>query len=254
MEINLKGKKAFITGGTRGIGRAIATALASAGAEVALNYLRNREAAAEAAAHIEKISGKKPLLFKCNVAKPDDVKAMFEELRKEWSHLDILISNAASGVLKPAMELTKHHWDWTMDINAAALIWLAQSAVPMMEGRKGASIVATSSLGSIRAFEYYPAVGSSKGALESLMRHLCIELAPRGIRCNIVNAGVVETEALEHFPNREEMISKSKKNTPAGRLVTPDDVAKITLFLCSDLAEMVHGHTLIVDGGYSVKV
>ena len=251
--IDLKGQRALITGGTRGIGRAIALALAHHGAELALNYLRNRAAAQEAVDLIRKETGKKPLLLKCNVGKVEDVEEMFKTLRESWDGLDILVSNAASGVLKPAMEMTKHHWDWTMDINAASLLWLAQRAVPMMEGRKG-KIVATSSLGSMRAFEYYAAVGSSKGALESLMRHLSIELAPRGIRCNVVNAGVVETEALDHFPNREEMLSKSLRNTPYGRLVTPEDVAKVTVFLVSDYAEMVHGHTLIVDGGFSIKV
>lgn len=251
--MDFSGQHALITGGTRGIGRAIATELARHGCDVALNYLRNRAAAAEAADDIEKITGKKPLLFKCNVAEPDSVAEMFGEMKETWGYLDILVSNAASGVLKPAMELTKHHWSWTLDINAGALLWLAQQAVPMMEGRKG-RIIATSSLGSIRAFENYHLVGASKGALESLMRHLCVEFAPRGIRCNIVNAGVVDTDALKHFPNREEMLSGSLRDTPAGRLVTPEDVAKVAIFLCSDYAEMVHGQTVIVDGGLSVTV
>jgi enoyl-[acyl-carrier protein] reductase III len=251
--IDFSGQNALITGGTRGIGRAIATELARHGCNVALNYLRNRAAAAEAADEIEKATGKKPLLVKGNVAEPEHVERMFTELQEHWQYLDILVSNAASGVLKPAMELTKHHWSWTMDINAGALLWLAQKAIPMMEGRKG-RILATSSLGSIRAFDNYHLVGASKGALESLIRHLCVEFAPKGIRCNVVNAGVVDTDALKHFPNREEMLSASLRDTPAGRLVTPEDVAKVAAFLCSDYAEMVHGQTVIVDGGLSVTV
>lgn len=251
--IDLKGQRALVTGGTRGIGRAIALEYARHGADVALNYLRNRAAAAEAVEIIEKETGKKPLLLKCNVAEPDSVDAMFTELKTHWDSLDILVSNAASGVLKPAMELTKHHWQWTMDINAGALLWLAQRAIPMMEGRKG-RIIATSSLGSIRAFDFYHTVGASKGALESLMRHLCVEFAPKGIRCNIVNAGVVDTDALKHFPNREAMIANSAANTPAGRIVTPEDVAKVAVFLVSDYAEMIHGQTIIVDGGLSIKI
>jgi enoyl-[acyl-carrier protein] reductase III len=251
--IDLKGQRAFVTGGTRGIGRAIALELARHGCDVALNYLRKRDSAKETVDLIKKETGRDALLFRCNVAEPDDVAAMFTELKKQWDSLDILISNAASGVLKPSAEMTKHHWSWTMDINAGALLWLSQQAIPMMKGRKG-KIVATSSLGSIRAFEYYHLVGASKGALESLMRHLSVEYAPHGIRCNIVNAGVVDTEALEHFPNREAMLGSSSQRTPAGRLVTPHDVAMATVFLCSDYAEMVHGQTLIVDGGISIRV
>jgi enoyl-[acyl-carrier protein] reductase III len=251
--IDLSGQRAFVTGGTRGIGRAIALALAKHGCDVALNYLRKRDTAKETVDLIKKETGKDALLFRCNVADPDDVAKMFTELKTHWNSLDILVSNAASGVLKPASELTKHHWSWTMDINAGALIWLAQQAVPMMEGRKG-RIIATSSLGSIRAFEYYHLVGASKGALESLMRHLMIEYAPKGIRCNIVNAGVVDTDALDHFPNREAMLQSSLERTPAGRLVTPEDVAKVAMFLVSDYAEMVHGQTIIVDGGISIRV
>ncbi|MCA8940569.1 MAG: SDR family oxidoreductase, partial [Planctomycetes bacterium] len=223
--IDLKGQKALVTGGTRGIGKAIALELAKHGCDVALNYLRNRAAAAETANEIEAATGIKPLLLKCNVADEDSVKEMCAKIKEEWGHLDIFISNAASGVLKPGMELTKHHWEWTVNINAGALIWLMQGVVPLMEGRKG-RVVATSSLGSIRAFEFYHAVGASKGALESLVRHFAVELGPRGIRCNVVNAGVVDTDALQHFPNREEMLENTVKDSPMKRLVTPEDVAK----------------------------
>jgi enoyl-[acyl-carrier protein] reductase III len=116
----------------------------------------------------------------------------------------------------------------------------------------GSSIVAVSSLGSTRVLENYVLVGTSKAALESVVRYLAVELAPRRIRVNAVSAGVVETEALDHFPNREQMLRTAHERTPAGRLVEPEDVAGVVAYLCSPDAEMVRGHTLIVDGGYSL--
>jgi enoyl-[acyl-carrier protein] reductase III len=116
----------------------------------------------------------------------------------------------------------------------------------------GSSIVAVSSLGSQRVLENYVLVGTSKAALESVVRYLAVELAPRGIRVNAVSAGVVETEALDHFPNKDAMIRAGKTRTPAGRLVEPADVAAAVAFLCSPDSDMVRGHTLIIDGGFSL--
>ena len=139
-----------------------------------------------------------------------------------------------TGVIKPALELTEHHWDWTMGINAGILLPLVQHAKPMM--RPGASVVAVSSLGALRAIPLYAAVGASKAALESLVRHLAIELAAEKIRVNAVSAGVVATDALKHFPHRDDIIGNSQVKTPAGRLTEPDDVADVILFLVSPLA------------------
>jgi enoyl-[acyl-carrier protein] reductase III len=115
----------------------------------------------------------------------------------------------------------------------------------------GSSILGISSLGSERVLDGYSLVGASKAALEALVRYLAVELAPRGIRVNAVSAGVVETGALEHFPNRDAMLDMGVRN-PAGRLVSPDDVARLVTFLCSPDAEMIRGQTLIVDGGWSL--
>jgi enoyl-[acyl-carrier protein] reductase III len=249
------GKKAFITGGTRGIGLAVAVKLARAGADVAVNYLRNRAAADEARAAVKDACGKEPLLLKGNVAKDEDIEKMFSEIKEKWGGLNYLVSNAASGVLKPSKELTHHHWQWTLDINAYALLPLSRHAIALMKGADGkgtGKIVAVSSLGAIRAFNNYAAVGSSKGALESLVRHLAIEYASQGINVNAVSASVVDTDALKHFPNRETMLDESLKWMPAKKLVTPDDVANAVAILCSDYTNMVHGHTFIVDGGLSI--
>jgi enoyl-[acyl-carrier protein] reductase III len=246
----LDGKVALITGGSRGIGRAIALRLAEYGADVVVNYVRHRGDAEETVAAIEK-KGVRCLAVKANVAQEEDVIRMFEEIRKRHDHLDIVVSNAASGVLKPAMELTIRHWNWAMDINARALLTLSQHAVPMM--RAGGRILAVSSLGAVRAVPNYTVVGASKAALESLVRHLAVELGPKGINVNTISAGVVDTDALKKFPNRDEIINLSLARTPLGRLTTPDDVADLALFLCSDLATMIHGQTVVVDGGYAIQ-
>ena len=161
-----------------------------------------------------------------------------------------VVHNAATGVIRTALETEDKHWDWTLAANARALLSLARACVPEMEG--GSSIVAISSLGSQRVLENYVLVGTSKAALESVVRYLAVELAPRGIRVNAVSAGVVETDALDYFPNREEMLRTGRERTPAGRLVEPDDVAGAVAFLCSADADMVRGHTLVVDGGFSL--
>jgi len=250
MDLKLRGKKALVTGSSRGIGRAIALSLAELEVDVAINYLRQRSRAEETAAEIE-ARGARALVVKGNVAKPEQVKDMFAQIRDTWGGLDILISNAASGVLRPATELTLHHFHWTMDINAAALLPLVQEFVKLPSAG-GKTVVAVSSLGAIRAIQNYAAVGASKAALESLVRHLAAELAPQGVRINAVSAGTVDTDALTHFPNRDEMLQASLNRTPAGRLVSTQDVANTVVFLCTEFASMVHGQTIVVDGGYSI--
>ena len=220
------------------------------GARVAFNYLRNREAAAEAIQEISAV-GPEPLELRGNVADDEHVERMFGTIEREFGKLDILVSNAALGVLKPVTKLREKDWRWTMDINARALVTLSKFAIPLM-GDCGGSIVAVSSLGATHAIPFYGAVGASKAALESLVRHLAIENAANNVRVNVVSGGAVDTDALKFFPNREEILEDSLKRSPAGRLVTPQDMADAVLFLVSDLAKMVHGQTLIVDGGTSV--
>jgi enoyl-[acyl-carrier protein] reductase III len=190
-------------------------------------------------------------LVKANVANSDDVRAMFAAITEAFGHLDILVSNAASGVLKPALELTERHWNWAMDINARALLTLVQQGLPLMA--RGSRIMAVSSLGSVRAIENYTTVGASKAALESLVRHLAVELGPRGINVNTISAGAVDTDALKHFPNRDEILKVAAERTPLGRLTTPQDVADIALFLCSHLSGMIQGQVITVDGGYAIR-
>ncbi len=240
---------ALVTGSSRGIGRTIAMRLAENKVDLVVNYFRHRQEAENTAEAIRS-KGVRCLAVKANVADDSSIKEMFEQIRYEYGRLDILVSNAASGILKPALELTEKHWQWTMDINARALLPLVQNAVPLMHD--GGRIIAVSSLGAIRAIANYAAVGASKAALESLVRHLAVELASRGINVNVISAGAVDTEALKHFPNREAILESARERTPAGRLTTPEDVANVVLLLCSDFASMIHGQTIVVDGGYSI--
>jgi len=239
-----EGASVFVTGGSRGIGKAIARRFAELGAtRVAIGYLRSDAAAEETADELRAL-GAEPLLVRGNVSS----ERVQEEVRA-LGPLDVLVHNAATGVIRPALETDDRHWDWTLNANARALLGLARAAVPQMP--HGSSIVGISSLGSQRVLENYTLVGTSKAALESLVRYLAVELAPRGIRVNAVSAGVVETGALEHFPNREEMLAGGRRN-PVGRLVTPEDVAGAVAFLCSPEADMIRGQTIVVDGGWSL--
>jgi enoyl-[acyl-carrier protein] reductase III len=243
--VTLEDRSVLVTGGTRGIGKAIALRLVALGAKrVALGYLRNDAAAQEAAEEV-RAAGAEPVLVRGNVAS-DRTVAEFA------SHgpFAALVHNAATGVIRSALETEDKHWDWTLGANARALLSLARACAPDME--PGSSIIGVSSLGSTRVLENYVLVGTSKAALESVVRYLAVELAPRGIRVNAVSAGVVETEALDHFPNREQMLRAARERTPAGRMVEPADVAGAVAFLCSPNSEMVRGQTLIVDGGYSL--
>ena len=250
MDLKLRGKRALVTGSSRGIGRAIALSLADFKVDVAINYLRNRSRAEETAHEIE-ARGVRALVLKGNVAKPDHVERVFSAIGDTWGGLDIVVSNAASGVLKPARQLTLHHFDWSMHINAAALLPITQQFLKM-DAKAGKALVAVSSLGALRAIPNYTAVGASKAALESMVRHLAAEFAPEGMRINAVSAGTVDTDALLHFPNRAELLDSALERTPAGRLVHPQDVANVVVYLCTEYASMIHGQTLIVDGGYSI--
>jgi enoyl-[acyl-carrier protein] reductase III len=243
--VRFDGASVFVTGGSRGIGKAIALRFAELGAaRVAIGYLRN-DRAAEATAEELRAAGAEPVLVRGNVSS--------ERVAREVAGLgplDALIHSAATGVIRPALEIEKKHWDWTLDANAYALLALAKAAAPQMQ--PGSSIVGISSLGSTRVLENYVVVGTSKAALESLVRYLAVELAPQEIRVNAVSAGVVETEALDHFPNKDEMVRKGLERSPTGRLVEPADLANAVAWLCSPEAEMVRGHTLVVDGGFSL--
>ncbi|AIC93810.1 enoyl-[acyl-carrier-protein] reductase FabL [Shouchella lehensis] len=244
-------KVALITGSSRGIGKKIAIKLAQQGYNIVINFARSRSQAEKTAEEIRAL-GVDVLTIKANVGKQDKIKEMFAEIDERFGRLDVFVNNAASGVLRPLMELEESHWNWTMDINAKALLFCAQEAAKRMEVTGGGKIVSLSSLGSIRYLENYTTVGVSKAAVESLTRYLAVELAPKGIVVNAVSGGAVDTDALTHFPNREELLKDAAERTPAGRMVEADDLAKAVMFLLSDDSSMICGQTIIVDGGISL--
>jgi enoyl-[acyl-carrier protein] reductase III len=249
MSTVLANKVALITGGARGIGRATALKLANAGCDIAIIYYNSSDEAAALVKEIQKLD-RRAIAIQANVADQQSVKEMFIKFREHFSRLDFLVSNAASGVLKPAMKMSTKHWRWCMETNALALNHLVCEGRDLMAA--GSRVVALSSLGAQRAIPNYAFIGASKAALEALVRSLSLELAEDGISVNTISAGVVDTDALKHFPNREQLLDEYQAHSLAGRPLTPQDVADAVYLLCLPEAAMIKGHTLFVDAGYSV--
>jgi len=243
---SLRNKTILITGGTRGIGQAISLRFARAGAKVIANYLRNEESAEKLKA-IATEEGLVITLCRGDLTNERGLEQLDRSLQDFGPHLSGLVHCAATGIHRPIEELTERHFDWTFNLNVRAFFKVVK--LLMTRFSQGSSIVAVSSWGASRALPCYSLVGSSKGALEALARHLAIELAPRGIRVNILTAGAVLTDAWKAIPNSEERIAETIRRTPAGRLVTAEDVAWGAQFLCSDAAAAIIGQTLVIDGG-----
>lgn len=247
-----QGKVALITGGTRGIGRAIATEMAERGAHIVFSYFRSRSDALEAEKHLT-AKGVDVLSVRGNMGNPAHIVNLFEQIKKKFHHIDFVVHNAATGDLKPTMQLTDEEWTRTLDINTKALLVMAQNAVPLMGHRKG-RFINISSHGSIRCLPEYSAVGVAKAASEALTRYLAVELAPHGITANTVMAGTTDTRSLRGIPGHEELLRHAKDRTPMGRIGTPEDIARVVTFLCSEDAQWIVGQTIIADGGYSLVV
>ncbi len=247
----LLGKTAVITGSGRGIGRAIALELARLGADIIVNYFRRRESADETAAAITAV-GRKALVVKAHVGRREQVEHLMAEATAAFGAVDIFIANAASGVPRPLLDQDAREWDWTMDINARSLFYGVKAVAPLMKARGWGRIIGITSMGSRRALPNYGIIGVSKAAIETLIRYFAVELAPYGIRCNAVSPGVVLTDALRHFPNWEALVTIARQRTPTGALVTPEQVARVVGFLCTDAAAGIVGQTIVVDGGYEI--
>ena len=248
--MSFKGKVALVTGGSRGIGKAIALEFARRGADIAFNYIRSHQEAERTQREIEEV-GVRCLRVKAHLGDASKVRELFAQVESKYPRLDILVNNAASGVQGPAAELEEKHWDWAMNINARAPWRCAIEASRLMI--HGGSIVNITSQGSQKVLPYYFSVGTSKAALEAITRYLAVELAPKGISVNAVSGGYVETGALDHFPNRKEMLAAGQE-TLTGRMVTPKDIADVVAFLCTEEARMIRGQVIVVDGGVSLSV
>jgi enoyl-[acyl-carrier protein] reductase III len=247
----LSGKLALVTGGGRGIGRAIGLELARRGVDLLINYVRHPDAAEQTAAEAREL-GVRAEAVRGNVADEKKVDDLFEHVREKYGYLDLLINNSASGVNRAATELTTHHWDWTLNVNARGAWLCARAALPLMRTRGGGAIVNISSLGATRVMPDYFLVGVSKAALEAVTRYLSVEFAQYGVRVNAVSGGLVDTDALKSFDWGKEVIDRTTGRTPAGRMVEPADLAGVVVFLCSSAAAMIRGQTIVVDGGYSL--
>jgi len=254
-ELPFLNKIALITGSGRGIGKAIALRLAQAGADIIISFVRNETPAQQLADQICAI-GRRAITVRANLSRTEHIESLFTTISEEFEGLDIFISNAASGFNRPAMEQKPSGWDYTMDVNARAFLFATQAAVPLFEKRGGGKIVAISSQGSTRVLPDYVAVGASKAALEALTRYLAVELAAKNIAVNAVSPGLVLTDAIQHFSAMKDptAIPRAIQNTPAGRLVTPEDVAEVVAFLCSPEAEMIRGQVIVVDGGFALGI
>jgi enoyl-[acyl-carrier protein] reductase III len=244
------GKRALVTGGSRGIGRAIALLLASRGADVAINYVKDDEAAGRTAGEIEK-TGRTAVPIKADISDHTQIKELFAGVKERFTTLDFFVSNAVSGVLGPAGRIGRLGWDRALNTNTRSFLLCVQQATKLFP-KGGGRIVAVSSIGSITCLPGYAAVGASKAALETLVRYFGRELAPRGIRVNAVSGGPVNTSALDYFPDKEEILEKWKERTPAHRIAEPDEIAAVVVFLLSEEASWIQGQTIVVDGGLTL--
>jgi enoyl-[acyl-carrier protein] reductase III len=246
--VELKGKTAFITGGTKGIGKQVALKLADLGCDVAINYFRSRDAAAEAIDQLE-AKGVRCRSYRANIGRTEKLGELVDQVVRDFGKIDIFVSNAALGTYKYVLDVDEKTWDLPMRTNAQAFLFLTQAIERHMpdHGR----IVALSSLGAHRYIPGYSATGVSKAAIETLVRYLCHELARRQITVNAVSGGWVDTDALKVFPNYDELLQQVIERTPMGRIGSPEEVADVVVFLCTAKARWINGQVIVVDGGYS---
>ncbi|MDQ1041657.1 3-oxoacyl-[acyl-carrier protein] reductase [Streptomyces sp. V3I8] len=248
MDLGLAGKKALVTGGTRGVGRGIALALARSGVDVITCHRQDREAAASLERALGETGGTHRVL-RADLADPAGIARLHRECARRFDRLDLVVNNAAVIDAVPYAELAPEHWRHTLAVNLTAVHLIVQGALPLLG--QGSSLVALSSksieTGVPRRVHYT----ATKAALHGLHRSLARELGPRGIRCNVLSLGMVHTEAMDALPDgeREATIERYRAMSPLARLGTPDDVAGAVLWLASDLSRYVTGAVIPVDGG-----
>jgi enoyl-[acyl-carrier protein] reductase III len=242
---------ALVTGGSRGIGRACALALAQRGADVAITYVENSDAA-EATAEEIRGMGRRALVLQGDAASADANVALADRAIEELGPLRYLVCNAANGTFATVDDLTAEDWDYTMAAHARALLLLAQRASLSMRENGGGAIVAVSSLGARRVYDAYAAFGTAKAAIETLVRYLAVELGPHGIRTNCVAGGVVLTDLFRAIPEWESIAAASAERSPLRSVLDPEDVAEAVTFLLSDAARRITGQTLVVDAGFTL--
>ncbi|WP_067621382.1 SDR family oxidoreductase [Alicyclobacillus acidiphilus] len=249
----LEGKKAFVTGSSRGIGRAIAIAMAKQGADVVIHYRREPDEA-EATAAVVRQLGREAIVVKAELESQEELNAAFDVIEQTWGRLDAFVANAAASAFKPIEALKDYHLDRTYKVVLHSFVFAAQRCLPLMEGR-GGRIIAMSSMGSTFTLPRYSTLGSAKAAMEAMTRYLAAEFGPKGITVNAINPGVVDTESARFYggDNYDDYCRDVIAHTPLGRLATPEDVADTAVFLASDLSRFLTGQVIRVDGGLTLS-
>jgi enoyl-[acyl-carrier protein] reductase III len=245
---SVSGQRVLVAGGTRGLGRAISLRLARAGAEVLANYVRNDERASHLA-DLARAEALQLTTCRADLTNGKGIQHLMDTLENQgWTgRLSSLVYCAATGVHKAFSDMSVRHFDWTFALNVRAFFDLSTRLQKHFDSK--ASIIAISSLGAHRTLPAYSLVGSSKGALEALSRHMASELGVRGIRVNILCSGTVETEAWDILPDASHRLGKAREKSAFARLVLPEEVATCVQFLCSDASSGITGSTLVVDAG-----
>jgi enoyl-[acyl-carrier protein] reductase III len=237
----------LITGGSRGIGKAVGAYLAKDTASTFfINYLENDKAADATRIELEAM-GANVFLLKYNMAYAEEVMAMFKAIKEQTDQLDFFVHCPAVTTFKPLYKVKPNQWDLTMNVSARSFLQCTQACIPLMQN--GGQIVAVSSTGSRRYTPNYGALGVTKSTLEVVVRYLAVELAGMNIRVNGVTAGLIKRESTPPFPGLELIMEETLKRTPAGRLGTPHDVAEAIHFLLTK-ATWIYGQNILIDGGY----
>jgi NAD(P)-dependent dehydrogenase (short-subunit alcohol dehydrogenase family) len=245
--MELQGKVALITGGTRGIGREIALRLADLGADLILVYKKDQANAELAKAELE-AKGRRVQLIQADLRKPDEIEGAFEEVAAGLDRIDILVLNAAFGTMGEVLRMGRASWRASYDTNVLSPMLTAKGALPWLK-RKGGIILATSTLGAHTAYPTYVAIGSSKAAMEALVKYMAFEWAKYGIRANSVAAGPVETRAIDWFRDGDAVRIFTAKKGLAGRMGLPGDIAEVATFLCTDQSRWIWGQSILAEGG-----
>ncbi len=253
----LLGQVALVTGGSRGIGRATAVLLAQRGADVAVHFRRDAQAA-EAVCEAVRGNGRRALAVCADLRDQQAVAGAVQRVGEAFGRLDLLIANAASTAFKPLLELQPHHVGMTLDTSVQSLLTLVRTAVPLMHER-AARIVTVSGFDTLRALPGHGLLGAAKAAVETLTRYLAAELAPLGITANCVVPGFVATDSARLWADAHEAGGYAAaaqdwvRRTPAGRVGEADDIARVIALLCSADARWITGQVIVADGGLTLR-
>ena len=247
----LSGKVAVITGSSKGIGRAIAQAMAALGAKVVVSS-RNLEPCEEVVADIRKEGGEAHAIA-CNIGRKDEVEALIEQTRKHYGPIDILVCNAAvNPAFGPMSKLTDDAFDKIMGSNVKSNLWLCNLAIPDMAAKGAGAVVIVSSIAGLRGSEVIGAYGISKAADFALARNLALEWGPKNVRINCIAPGLVKTDFARALWEDTERLKKRNDETPLRRIGTPEEIGGIAAFLASPAASFITGQVIVADGGVTI--